>query len=64
MEPEHRMSNACSGMTGVLYIAGSWEVMMGERWFVWTYDPKSGWERLSWQKKSEKHGFRDDPRGT
>jgi hypothetical protein len=48
---------------GTLYIAGSWEVMMNERWFVWTYHPENGWKRLGYTEKNKAHGFATIPEG-
>ncbi len=48
---------------GILYFAGSWEVTMNERWFVWTYDPEKGWNRLAYKHRSETAGFASTPEG-
>ncbi|PIF04658.1 MAG: hypothetical protein CSA86_01375 [Arcobacter sp.] len=48
---------------GVLYFAGSWEVTMNERWFVWTYDSKKGWNRLAYKHRTKSAGFASPPEG-
>jgi len=48
---------------GILYIAGSWEVMKNERWFVWTYDPKKGYAPLGFKKKTKDTGWNSPPEG-
>ena len=48
---------------GTLYIAGSWEVMKNERWFVWTYHKENGWAPLGSKKKVEVTGWNSPPEG-
>lgn len=48
---------------GVLYIAGSWEVMKNQRWFVWTYNPESGWAPLGFKNKADYTGWTSPPEG-
>lgn len=48
---------------GILYFAGSWEVTMNERWFVWTYDPDRGWSRLAYKNRTDSAGFASIPEG-
>jgi hypothetical protein len=46
-----------------LYIAGSWEVMMNERWFVWTYHKEKGWAPIAFTRKVETTGWNSPPEG-
>ncbi len=46
-----------------LYFGGSWEVMMNERWFVWSYNAQTGWAPLGYNKKNKKTGFATIPAG-
>ncbi len=46
-----------------LYIGGSWEVMKNERWFVWSYNAKKGWNPIGLKKKTKETGWDSPPEG-
>ena len=48
---------------GTLYLAGNWEAIRGERWYVWTYNKETGWAPIAWQKGGKKVGPASPPEG-
>lgn len=34
-----------------LYFTGNWQPTIAERWYVWSYHPEKGWNKLAWEGK-------------
>ncbi|MEZ6186226.1 MAG: hypothetical protein R3F62_14620 [Planctomycetota bacterium] len=47
-----------------VYLAGSWQAAMGERWYVWSWNAERGWEKLAWSGNGGKgEGIQSPPEG-
>ena len=43
--------SAIAKLGDTVYISGSWQAAMNERWYVWSWHPEQGWTRLAWSGK-------------
>jgi len=47
-----------------VYLAGSWNASMNERWWMWSWNAEQGWTKLAWSGKgTDAAGIQSPPEG-
>lgn len=52
--------NGIAWLGDTLYFGGSWEAERGTRWYVWSFHPERGYERIAWARGE---GIQSPPEG-